>query len=156
MKDQVRQFIIFVALSISAVVYGDSFTGTVSVAIATTFQYTELSIVNFHAIPANDGVCSMSKQGNLSGQCAGSPDGQIGTMRIEGTPKQWIDISVAATSPVDGVLFNPLLAANNSNFMSKKFNNSGAMEFDVIGSLTITNATPGLKALTYVLTVNYQ
>ncbi len=98
----------------------------------------------------------MAASGALSGQCAGQPDGTPGQFTVSGTASQSIDISVGSGSTSGGVTYNPLLASNGTTADSTTLDGSGNAVVNIIGNLSLASATAGAKALTYVLTVDYQ
>lgn len=156
MKNLLARLSALVLMSLSAQLCAYSFTGNIAVQVQYIFQVTQQTTVNFGLIPNTDGICTINKQRKLSGQCAGLPNGEIGRILVQGTPRQWINYSVGPSATVDGVTFVPLLASNNATSSSVKLSNAGAAIFDVIGSLQISNAIGGAKNLLYTINIDYQ
>lgn len=140
-----------IALSCAGHVAAESTTGNASVTIQETLTFTENQAIAFGSISDADGTCSMNSTGVLSGQCLGQPNGTPGQLTVSGTAGQAVNISVGSGSVVDGVTLTPVL---NSN-ATATLDGSGEAVIDVSADLTLVNATGGTKALTYVVTVNY-
>ena len=131
-------------------------TGNAQVNILSAITFNEDQVVDFKYIPAADGTCSMAATGVLSGQCAGQPNGTPGQFTITGTASQAVNISVGSGSSSGGVTYSPKLASNGLTSSTATLNGSGQATVGVIGDLVLASATPGAKALTYVITVTYQ
>lgn len=140
-----------IALSFAGHVAAESTTGNASVTIQETLTFTEDQAIAFGAISDVDGTCSMDAAGVLSGQCVGQPNGTPGQLTVSGTVGQAVNISVGSGSVVDGVTLTPVL---NSS-ATATLDGSGEAVIDVSANLTLASATGGTKALTYVVTVNY-
>jgi hypothetical protein len=156
MKKLLTSLALVASLGMSGSVFAESTTGNAQVHILSAISFNEDQIVDFKYIPADDGVCSMAISGALSGQCAGQPDGTPGQFTVSGTASQAIDISVGSGSTSGGVTYNPLLASNGTTSDSSTLDASGDAVVNIIGNLSLSSATAGAKALTYVLTVDYQ
>ena len=156
MKKLLTSIALAATLGMSGSVFAESTTGNAQVHILSAISFNEDQIVDFKYIPADDGVCSMAATGALSGQCAGQPDGTPGQFTVSGTASQSIDISVGSGSTSGGVTYNPLLASNGTTSDSTTLDATGNAVVNIIGNLSLASATAGAKALTYVLTVDYQ
>lgn len=131
-------------------------TGNAQVTILSAITFNENQVVDFKSIPADDGVCTMAATGVLSGQCAGQPDGVPGQFTVTGSPSQAVNISVGSGSTSGGVTYNPILSSTGTATDSGTLDATGNVVVDVIGNLSLLTATAGAKALTYVITVDYQ
>ena len=156
MKKLVTSLALIASLGFSGSVFAESTTGNAQVHILSAITFNEDQVVDFKYIPADDGTCTMASSGALSGQCAGQPNGTPGQFTVSGTANQLIDISVGSGSTSGGVTYNPILASNDSTSDSATLDGSGNATVSVIGNLVLSSATAGAKALTYVITVDYQ
>jgi hypothetical protein len=142
--------------AISGSAFAASTTGNAQVHILSAITFNEDQVVDFKYIPADNGTCTMAATGVLSGQCAGQPDGTPGQFTVSGTASQAIDISVGSGSTSGGVTYNPILASNGTTSDTDTLDGTGDAVVNVIGNLVLSSATAGAKALTYVITVDYQ
>ena len=156
MKKLASAIALLATVGFSSSVFAESTTGNAQVNILSAITFNEDQVVDFKYIPADDGTCTMAASGALSGQCAGQPDGTPGQFTVSGTASQAIDISVGSGSTSGGVTYNPILASNGTTSDSATLDGSGNAVVNVIGNLSLASATAGAKALTYVITVDYQ
>jgi hypothetical protein len=156
MKKLAATLALIASVGFTSSVFAESTTGNAQVTILSAITFNEDQVVDFKYIPADNGVCSMAASGVLSGQCAGQPDGTPGQFTVSGTPSQAIDISVGSGSTSGGVTYAPVLASNGLTSATATLSGAGTSVVNVIGNLTLSSATAGAKALTYVITVDYQ
>lgn len=126
-------------------------TGNASVTVLQTIAFAEGQPIAFGAISDANGSCTMDSGGVLAGTCAGQPNGTPGQFTVIGTANQSINVSVGSGSSMDGVTLTPTLNSGGSTAL----NSAGEAIIDVSGELALSSATGGFKALSYVLTVNY-
>lgn len=156
MKKLAAALALLATVGFSSSVVAETATGNAQVTILSAITFNEDQVVDFKYIPADDGICTMAATGVLSGQCAGQPDGTPGQFTVTGSAAQAIDISVGSGSTSGGVTYSPLLASTGTTAGSTTLDASGNAVVNVIGSLSLASATAGAKALTYVITVDYQ
>ena len=128
-------------------------TANARVNIVEAVDMSTVSELNFGNISQLDGTCSMASSGVLTasdGQdCAGSSS--PGIFEVAGTTGQSITLNVSAGGSVDGVSFTPKIDGALTRTLS-----GGKVSIEVIGDLTLSNATLGDKAIAYTVTANYQ
>ena len=156
MKKIAAAIALVASFGLSTSAFAESTTGNAQVNILSAISFTEDQVVDFKFITADDGNCAMAASGVLSGQCAGREDGVPGAFTVSGTASQAIAISVGSGSASGGVTYNPLLASNGLTADTASLDLLGKNVVSVIGSLDLLSAAPGAKALTYVITVDYQ
>lgn len=156
MKTLTAAFALLATVAFSSSAFAATATGNAQVTILSAITLNEDQVVDFKSIPATDGVCTMAASGLLSGQCAGQPNGTPGQFTITGSASQAVAISVGSGSTSGGVTYKPILASTGTATGSATLDLAGNTVVNVIGDLTLLSATAGAKALTYVITVDYQ
>ena len=128
-------------------------TGNANVEIVSAITITEDTQIDFGQIINLDGTCVMSSGGTLSGPagmgCTGTET--PATFTITGTSGAVIDLSVANGATVDGVSYFPVIDGSTSRTLS-----GGSVSVDVIGNISLSGATDGVKDIAYTFTANYQ
>ena len=144
------------SLAFSGSAFAAQATGNAQVLILTSISFVEDQIVDFKDNYGANGTCTMAANGALTGDCGVDLNGTPGQFTVSGTANQSIAVSVGSGSTSGGVTYNPILASNGATSENTTFDGSGDKVVSVIGNIVLASATPGLKALTYVITVNYQ
>lgn len=136
----------------TAAAVAESYTGNATVTILAMLQANEDKTVQFGAIQAVNGSCTLDAGGNLSGSggndCAGT--GQLGEFTIAGTQDQGVAISVSPDSGPSGLSFAPVLYSASTASLT-----GGETTAQVGGALLLSDPSPGQYNLTYTLNINY-
>ncbi len=116
----------------------------------------DIGVVNeldFGSISQLNGTCSMGSSGILSGSdgqdCSGSST--PGVFQIAGANGQSIIMNVTSGAAVDGINFTPRIDGSDNRTLV-----DGTANVEIIGDLTLSDATLGDKNISYTVTANYQ
>ena len=146
--------VVIIVLMLSAVMTATaaSTIGHVGVTILEPIALSESTTMDFGAIPANDGTCSLNETGSLVGtdgsECDGT--GQLGEFAIIGSEDQQVSIAVTSGSSVEGITFEPVLHSASTPTLE-----GGSATVKIGGDLLLSSAPVGQQLLTYFITVNY-
>lgn len=121
-----------------------------SVTVLETLAIAEDTAVNFGTISATDGLCTMASGGGLSGTNGCTGTATPGSFTITGSDVT-IDLSVTPGAAVDGITYTPAVDGSLTPTLS-----GGTTTVTMIGALSLTAATSGVKSIDYDLTANYQ
>ncbi len=128
-------------------------TGNANVEIVSAITITEDTQIDFGQIINLDGTCTMSSGGSLSGTagmgCTGTET--PATFTITGTSGAVVNLAVANGATVDGVSYFPVIDGPTSRTLS-----GGSVSVDVVGNISLSGASDGVKDIAYTFTANYQ
>lgn len=127
--------------------------GSANINIVSGIIIIEESQIDFGRITNANGICTMSPGGSLSGTAALGCNGVAipASFAISGTDGAAVDIFVSGGNTIDGVKFDPVVSGSSTRFLS-----SNSTTVEVIGRLTLNNASEGIKDIPYLFTANYQ
>ena len=144
-----RSAIVILVASVSALVFSVDQQGTVNVVLFDGVEVTESTQLDFGVVENQDGTCVMDSDGNLSGICSGTST--PASFVVSGTENSTVLISLSETTESGGVAFTPSLVGEPSRQLV-----DGEAEVDVIGELSLNDASSGQQDIDYTVTVNYQ
>lgn len=141
------------SLAFSGAAFAADQAGNANVEIVSAIAISEDTQIDFGQIINNDGTCTMTTGGALSGTagmgCTGTET--PASFTVSGTSGAVVDISLTAGASVDGVTYNPVLDGVATRTLS-----GGSATVAVIGNIVLASATDGVKDIAYTFTANYQ